>query len=133
MKKSSKNSNLIKPSVRGGLVVLYGLPNCDATKEVIKWLSDKNFESTLHNYKTEGISKEKLQQWSKRLGWQKLLNKRSTTWRSLSTAVQDKIVNENAAIEAMLKNTSLIKRPVIEFGNELIIGFDEKKLSATFK
>jgi Spx/MgsR family transcriptional regulator len=133
VKKSSKNSNIIKPSNKGGLVKLYGLPHCDATKAVIKWLTDKNIESTLHNYKAEGISKEKLQEWSKRLGWEKLLNKRSTTWRSLSTTVQDKIVNENVAIEAMLKNTSLIKRPVIEFGNELIIGFDEKKLSATFK
>jgi arsenate reductase (glutaredoxin) len=133
VKKSSKNSNRIRPSIGGGLVELYGLPNCDATKEVIKWLADKNIESTLHNYKADGIGKEKLQEWSKQLGWQKLLNKRSTTWRSLSTAVQDMIVNENAAIETMLKNTSLIKRPVIEYGNELIIGFDEKKLSATFK
>ena len=114
-------------------VKLYGLPYCDSTKAVTKWLEAKGFETDLHNYKTDGISIDKLQQWSKNIGWEKLLNKRSTTWRGLSKAQQDKVVDETTAIAAMLNNTSLIKRPVIEYEKELLVGFDEKKLSNTFK
>ena len=133
MKSITEKQALQKPSQRGGLVGLYGLPYCDATQGVIKWLEAKGFEINLHNYKTDGITAEKLKEWSSRLGWEKLLNKRSTTWRSLSKEKQDKVVDEDSAIKAMMENTSLIKRPVIEFEKELLIGFDEKKLSNTFK
>ena len=68
----------------------------------------------------------------KKLGWEKLLNKRSTSWRSLSKEAQDTIVDESSAIKAMMENTSLIKRPVIEYGKELLVGFDEKLLAKTF-
>jgi arsenate reductase (glutaredoxin) len=113
-------------------VTLYGLPYCDSTAATVKWLDQNGIEHTLHNYKTEGITANKLAGWSKQTGWETLLNKRSTTWRSLSKEVQDKIVDESSAITAMVKNTSLIKRPVIEYGKELLIGFNEKKLSNTF-
>lgn len=116
-----------------GKVKLFGLPNCDSTKAAIKWLEEKGIETSLHNYKTEGITREKLSEWTKLLGWEKLLNKRSTTWRSLKKEEQDAVTNEHAAVELMLKHTSLIKRPVIESANELLTGFDEKKLSNTFK
>jgi len=114
-------------------IKLYGLPYCDATQAVTKWLQAKGLETDLHNYKTDGITADKLKAWSTILGWEKLLNKRSTTWRGLSKEEQDKVVDASTAIDAMLKNTSLIKRPVIEFGKELLVGFDEKKLSNTFK
>jgi len=114
-------------------VKLYGLPYCDSTQAVMKWFEKKGIDTSLHNYKTEGISKEKLTEWAGKLSWEKLLNKRSTTWRSLSKEEQEKIVDENTAISAMLQNTSLIKRPVIESGKNLLVGFDEKLLSNTFK
>jgi arsenate reductase len=117
----------------GKTVKLYGLPYCDGTQAVTKWLEAKGYSINLHNYKTDGITKEQLTAWTKELGWEKVLNKRSTTWRSLKKEDQDKVADENSAIDIMLKNTSLIKRPVIEFEKELLIGFDEKKLSNTFK
>jgi Spx/MgsR family transcriptional regulator len=86
-----------------------------------------------HDYKKEGISKEKLTTWSKQVGWEVLLNKKSTTWRSLSADEQIKITTSAAAIKLMQINTSIIKRPVIEFGNHLLVGFDESKLNAIFK
>jgi Spx/MgsR family transcriptional regulator len=113
-------------------VKLYGLPYCDGTIAVTKWLEAKGFAISLHNYKTDGIGADKLSAWNKALGWDKVLNKRSTTWRSLSKEEQDKVVDEQSAIDAMLKNTSLIKRPVIEFEKEILIGFDEKLLAKTF-
>lgn len=114
-------------------VQLYGLPYCDATIAVTKWLEANGYTINLHNYKTDGITAGKLAEWSKALGWEKVLNKRSTTWRSLKPGEQEKVVDEQSAIDVMMKNTSLIKRPVIEFEKELLIGFDEKKLSNTFK
>lgn len=114
-------------------VKLYGLPYCDGTQAVTKWLEKKGYTIDLHNYKTDGISKEKLSEWTNALGWEKVLNKRSTTWRSLKKEEQDSVTDAASAISLMLKNTSLIKRPVIESGNVLLIGFDEKKLSHTFK
>lgn len=114
-------------------VKLYGLPYCDATAGVTKWLEAKSYNITLHNYKTNGITKEKLEEWSSKLGWQKLLNKRSTTWRSLKPGEQEAVTGAASAIDLMLRNTSLIKRPVIEFGNNLLLGFDEKTLSNIFK
>ena len=114
-------------------VKLYGLPYCDSTAAAIKWMEKNGIENTLHNYKTDGISEKKLAEWAKQMGWEKLLNKRSTTWRSLSKEAQDKVVDENSAIKVMMENTSLIKRPVIEYEKELMVGFDEKKLSNTFK
>jgi arsenate reductase (glutaredoxin) len=116
----------------GDKVKLYGLPYCDATIGVTKWLEQKAIEISLHNYKTDGITADKLSEWCKKLGWEKLLNKRSTTWRSLSKEKQDKIIDEGSAINAMMENTSLIKRPVIESGKELLVGFDEKLLAKTF-
>ena len=116
-----------------GSIKLFGLPNCDSTRAAIKWFEKKGIETSLHNYKTEGITKDKLGEWAKLLGWEKLLNKKSTTWRSLEKEEQDGITNETAAIRLMLKYTSLIKRPVIESGKELLVGFDENKLSHTFK
>lgn len=113
-------------------VKLYGLPYCDATAGVTKWLQAKDYTISLHNYKTDGIAIEKLQEWCSKLGWQKVLNKRSTTWRSLKQEEQDMITDETAAINLMLRNTSLIKRPVIEFGEILLLGFDEKLLTKTF-
>jgi Spx/MgsR family transcriptional regulator len=113
-------------------VKLYGLPYCDGTIAVTKWLEAKGYSINLHNYKTDGIAKEKLAEWTHALGWEKVLNKRSTTWRSLQQEEQDKVVNESAAIDIMLKNTSLIKRPVIEFEKELNLMFF-KHPTATMK
>jgi len=132
MRSTIKNITPQKPSPEGGLVGLYGLPNCEGTQAVTKWLKEKGFEILLHNYKTGGISEEKLAEWSRRLGWEKLLNKRSTTWRILSKQQQDNVVDETTAIKTMIENTTLIKRPVIEYGKELLVGFDEKLLAKTF-
>ncbi len=114
-------------------IKLYGLPYCDATKAAIKWFNDKGFATLLHNYKTDGIAQNKLLEWCNYFGWQKILNKRSTTWRSLSIDTQNNITDETSAIKIMLANTSLIKRPVIEYGKQLIVGFDEKSLNNIFK
>lgn len=114
-------------------ITVYGIPNCDTVKKTLDWFKKYKTIILFHDYKKEGISKEKLSTWSEQVGWEILLNKKSTTWRGLSAGEQNKITTKAAAIKLMQTNTSIIKRPVIEFGNHLLVGFDESKLSTIFK
>jgi Spx/MgsR family transcriptional regulator len=106
-------------------IIVYGIPNCDTTKKALTWFKENKLAYSFHDYKQEGISKEKLEGWCKRLGWETIFNKRSTTWRELSATEQKKIINQAAAIKIMMENNSIIKRPVIEIDEKLIAGFNE--------
>ncbi len=108
-------------------VNIYGLPNCDSTKKAINWLKAQEIDFTFHDYKTEGINKSKLEDWCSQAGWENLLNKKSTTWRSLSSLVQSAATNQDEAIKIMMKNNSIIKRPVIESRDRIFVGFNEKE------
>jgi Spx/MgsR family transcriptional regulator len=106
-------------------ITIYGIPNCDTSKKAISWLQKNNIDFSFHDYKLQGISKEKLEDWCNKEGWEIIFNKRSTTWRELPEAEQLKVTNQAAAIQVMLANNSIIKRPVIEYKNKLIVGFKE--------
>ena len=105
--------------------IIYGIPNCDMVKKTLRWFTKNKILFEFHDYKKLGISKEKLTVWSKQVGWEGLLNKKSTTWRGLPEAVQKKITNQTAAIQLMIENTTIIKRPVVETENNLLVGFTE--------
>ena len=106
---------------------VYGIPNCNTVKKAVDWLKNNDTEFEFHDYKKKGITKEKLKQWSKEVGWEKLVNKKGTTWRTLPPAQQQKVTNEKAAIELMIEKPSVIKRPVIETDGKLVVGFDEEE------
>ena len=110
-------------------IIVYGIPNCDSVKKTLAWYHKKSIDVELHDYKKVGITKSKLQEWCKQVGWQTLLNKKSTTWRALPPEVQQKANNEQDAINTMISNTSLIKRPVIEMNDKIIVGFNETYFS----
>ncbi len=116
----------------GRLIIVYGIPNCDNIKKTSTWFKKQKIEVEFWDYKKSGITKEKLTGWCKLAGWENLLNKKSTTWRSLSLPEQKKITNQAAAIKLMIENTSIIKRPVIEYGDNIFIGFDEEYFSKHF-
>lgn len=109
-------------------VAVYGIPNCDTTKKALNWFKENKVAFAFHDYKQEGISKAKLEAWCKKIGWETLFNKRSTTWRELSEAEQKKVIDQTTAIKIMLEHNSIIKRPVIEIGEKLIIGFNETEI-----
>lgn len=115
------------------MITVYGIPNCDTVKKVLLWFKQKNIAVEFHDYKKMGVTEKKLREWCKLEDWQILLNKKSTTWRGLTIAVQEKISSEAEAIQLMLANTSIIKRPVIEFDGKIIVGFDEKTYQQKFK
>ncbi len=110
---------------------IYGIKNCNTVKKALDWLKEKQVNIEFHDYKKLGITEPQLQQWCTAVGWQKLVNKKGSTWRSLSVEEQNSIVDEGSAIALMLKKTSVIKRPLIEHKHQIIIGFDEKEYSDT--
>jgi len=112
---------------------VYGIPNCNTVKKSVDWLKSNDLNFEFHDYKKEGITKEKLQEWSKEFGWEKLVNKKGTTWRALGPEQQQKIINESSAIDLMVEKPSIIKRPVIELGDKLVVGFDEEQYNDNFK
>jgi arsenate reductase (glutaredoxin) len=106
-------------------ITVYGIPNCDIIKKTMDWYKKNNIPVDFYDYKKYGIKREKLAEWCKEAGWELLLNKKSTTWRSLSLEDQQKVTNEKMAIKLMMEYTSIIKRPVIEMNNKIIVGFNE--------
>ena len=114
-------------------VILYGIPNCDTTKKAIAWLNKKKIGFSFHDYKQSGISKQKLDEWCSKAGLETIFNKRSTTWRELPGAEQKKATDQPSAIKLMMDHTSIIKRPVIENGNDLVVGFKEAEFMKAFK
>ncbi len=104
------------------MIKIYGIPNCDTIKKARKWLTDNGYEYEFHDYKKQGVPEKELKAWVKQLGWDVLLNKRGTTWRKLDDSVKDS-VDEQSAIQIMLENPSIIKRPVLVSGKTLLVGF----------
>jgi arsenate reductase (glutaredoxin) len=101
---------------------IYGIKNCDTMKKARAWLDGHGVSYEFHDYKTAGAPKEKLKAWCDELGWETLLNRAGTTFRKLPEA--DKAgLNERKALALMLEQPSMIKRPVLEAGGKLLVGF----------
>lgn len=103
-------------------ITLYGIKNCDTMKKAWTWLDQHGVEYDFHDYKVAGIDRARLERWSKELGWEVLLNRAGTTFRKLADA--DKAgLNERKAVALMLAQPSMIKRPVLDLGGRLLVGF----------
>ncbi len=107
------------------MIELYGIPNCDTMKKARRWLEAHGVEYRFHDYKKEGIDEQRLRGWIDRVGWETLLNRRGMMWRKLPQEVRDNI-DEAGAIGVMLETPSIIKRPVLEDGDRLLVGFSEE-------
>ena len=104
-------------------LTLYGIPNCDTVKKARTYLDGRGLAYHFHDYKKAGVTQGDLERWSKEAGWEKLLNKAGTTFKKLPDA--DKAdIDEAKAIKLMLANPSMIKRPVVEGGKTLLVGFN---------
>jgi len=94
------------------VITLYGIKNCDSIKKARTWLSAHKIEHRFHDYKVAGVERESLQRWCKEWGWEAVLNRAGTTFRKLTDAERADL-NESKAIELMLKQPSMIKRPIV--------------------
>ena len=113
------------------MITLYGIPNCDTVKKAQRWLQANEVEFSFHDFRKDGLTEEQLNEWAATLGWEVLLNKRSTSWRALTDDVKNNI-DEASAIREMLAAPTLIKRPVLATENGLKVGFKESEYSAQF-
>jgi arsenate reductase len=114
------------------LVTIYGIKNCDTMKKARAWLDDKGVAVRFHDYKAAGIEPALLDQWLAALGWETLLNRAGTTFRKLPDAERDGI-DAAKAKALMLRQPSMIKRPVLDVGGRLIVGFKPEIYQAAFK
>jgi arsenate reductase len=103
-------------------LTVYGIPNCDTVKKARNYLDARNLGYHFHDYKKAGVAEADLERWSAIVGWEKLLNKAGTTFKKLPEA--DKAdIDAAKAIALMVANPSMIKRPVVEGGQTLLVGF----------
>jgi arsenate reductase (glutaredoxin) len=112
-------------------VTIYGIKNCDTMKKARAWLDGRGVAYTFHDYKTEGIGRGVLQAWSKAVGWEVLLNRAGTTFRKLPEADKGGLT-EGKAVALMIAQPSMIKRPVLEVGGRLIVGFKPESYAQAF-
>jgi arsenate reductase len=114
-------------------MTVYGIKNCNTVKSALDWLKKNNVDFEFHDYKSKGIAASKLKEWSAQVGWERLVNKRGTTWRQLDEATQNKVTDQKSAIELMTEKTSVIKRPLIEDNDKVVVlGFDEAEYKKIF-
>ena len=111
-------------------VTLYGIPNCDTVKKARDWLTARGLAYTFHDYKKAGANPDKLAEWCRIAGWEKVLNRAGTTFRNLPDA-RKLGLDEAKAIVLMAANSSCIKRPVVEHPSGLLVGFDPAVWAAT--
>ena len=112
-------------------ITIYGIKNCDTMKKARAWLDEHGVAYDFHDYKLAGIGKDKLEQWSEDVGWETLLNRAGTTFRKLPD--KDKAgLTETKAIALMLDQPSMIKRPVLDIGGKLLVGFQPEQYAKTF-
>ena len=116
-----------EPAVEAGAgLVLYGIKNCDTVKRARVWFADQGAELRFHDFKASGVPADRLQFWLASAGRERLLNRKGTTWRRLSDARRDAVVDDASAAALMQAEPSLIKRPVVEWPDGAItVGFDD--------
>lgn len=110
---------------------LYGIKNCDTVMKARKWLDEKSIAYTFHDVRTDGINADRVNHWIKTLGWETVVNKRSTSWKQLDSQTRENM-DEATAVDAILLNPTLIKRPVLEKENSIFIGFKDSTYEALF-
>ena len=113
-------------------MIIYGIKNCDTMQKAFKWLDEHQISYTFHDYKPRGITEEKIREWLKHFAITDLINTKGTTFKKLSDEKKLSLRDKSKAIQLMIQNPSMIKRPLVEMKNGLLLGFKleewEKKL-----
>ena len=110
------------------MIIMYGIKNCDTIKKARKYLEKNNIPYEFKDFREDGLNPVQLRAWMKELGWEKLINKRSTTWRNLPDETKENM-NETLALVVAEDQPTIIKRPVLELSDKVLVGFSEKSYS----
>jgi Spx/MgsR family transcriptional regulator len=113
------------------MITVYGIPNCDTVKRARSWLTAQGREHSFHDFKRQGVPADRLDAWMTAQGWERLVNRQGTTWRKLDDPVKQAVVDAASARALMLAQASVIKRPVVEWGDgSVAVGFDQEVWAA---
>ena len=112
------------------MITLYGISNCDSVKKAKKWLGDNEIVYAFHDFRVEGLSAKQIKAWLTQVPSEKLLNKRSTTWKQLPDTLKKQLAADNAPVsllvETMVEYPTLVKRPVLAIANNnILVGFSD--------
>ena len=110
---------------------IYGIKNCDKVRKALKYLKQNNIDYTFIDLKKEKVDENKIKEWIKKVDIDKLLNTKGTSYKNLK--LKDLNLDENGKISWLVKENILLKRPVIEHKNQILVGFDENIYNEVFK
>jgi arsenate reductase (glutaredoxin) len=110
----------------GKPITIYGIKNCETMKKARAWLDAHRVAYAFHDYKSAGIDRASLERWAGAAGWETLLNRAGTTFRKLPQSDKERLT-EKKAIALMLGQPSMIKRPVLDAGGKLLVGFTPER------
>jgi arsenate reductase (glutaredoxin) len=111
---------------------IYGIPNCDQVRAARAWLKAHGKSSEFVDLRATGLTAKTLDRWLTHLPWDALLNRRGMTWRQLAPETRAQVVDQSSAMELMLRHPLLVKRPVLEYGEQLSVGFSEPLYRSMF-
>lgn len=114
------------------MTTLYGISNCDTIKKAKKYLTDHNIAFTFHDYRKDGVNNQLLNEFAKHLDWEQLVNKRGTTYRTLSDEQKQQLTTHNV-INLLVAHPSMIKRPVLINNAQYYLGFKPAQYDEIFK
>ena len=112
-------------------MILYGISNCDTVKKARRWLDEQGVAYRFHDVRKDGLDAARLQGWIDAVGWEKLLNKAGTTFRKLPEE-QKQGLDAASATALMLEQPAMIRRPVVEAGGDISVGFSAADWQARF-
>jgi arsenate reductase len=110
---------------------LFGIRNCDTCRKALKWLEQNAIEHHFHDVRSDGLDTSMLKGWMRHIDWDQLVNRRSTTWRSLPENQRDQL-SADTAIQLLLDNPTLLKRPLLAVNDTIALGFDATVYARTF-
>lgn len=113
-------------------ITLYGIPNCDTVKKARNWLDQAGVDHQFHDFRKDGLDSAQVQAWIDELGWETLVNKRSTSWKALDEG-QRAAMDAQTALAAIMASPTLIKRPLLDNGQLRKVGFKAAEYETLFK
>ena len=114
-------------------ITLYGIPNCDSVNKARQWMTDHQVAHHFHDFKKQGLDAPTLTHWLSKVDWTVLLNRKGTTWRGLDAATQAQVSDATSAQQLMLLHPSLVKRPVVVRGQNVVVGVNPQAWESVVK
>lgn len=107
------------------MIVVYGLKTCDTCRKALKWLMEEGIPHRFHDFRTDGVPADAVRGWVDRLGWQAVINRRSTTWRALGPDAAEGLDDPAAVVALVEQHPALVKRPLFDLSDTVLLGFTD--------